>query len=261
MADDSARRILLAIDTGSLTGPALEAASALAVGLGSELAALFVEDERLLRIAGLPFAQETGSASAEPGSLGLEAMERAFRVQAGQLRRVVEAAAARLALHWTLDVARGELLAASRSRLGPGDLLVLSKGRLAAFPVGGGQREGVPFHALGGRPVAWLFDESTAGDRALEAALALARVTAAELTVLVEAAGPEAFRNGQARAARRLEHRGAAARYARLTGEPHALVQCVRSLRAGALILSGAVAERPTVELLEDVACPVVLLP
>ena len=263
MADaDADRRIVLAIDTGSLTGPALETASALAVGLGSELAALFVEDERLLRIAGLPFAQETGIASAELRALGQAAMEQAFRVQAGQLRRVVEAAAARLALAWTLDVARGELMAASRARLRPADLLVLGKGRLAAFPMGPRLREAGPFHALAGRPVAWLFEDSAAGERGLEAAIALARVTACELAVLVAAAGPEAFRNGQARAARRLEPRGAAARYALVAaGEPHALVRCVRTLGAGALVLSGVGAGEPTVELLEDVACPVVLLP
>ena len=260
--DGGGRRIVLAIDTGSLTGPALETAAALAVGLGSALAALFVEDERLLRLAGLPFAQETGSTSAELHALGQDAMEQAFRVQAGQLRRVVEAAAARLALAWTLDVARGELLAASRAHLGPDDLLVLGKGRLAAFPVGERPRDAGPFPALAGRPVAWLFEESPAGERGLEATLALARVTAGELAVLVGAAGPEAFRAGQARAARRLEARGAAARYVLLaTGDPRALVRCVRALGAGALILSGAVAERPTIELLEDVACPVVLLP
>jgi hypothetical protein len=259
MADDSARRILLAIDTGSLTGPALETAAALAVGLGCELAALFVEDERLLRIAGLPFAHETPSA--ELRGLGLEAMEQAFRVQAGDLRRLVEAAAARLTLSWTLDVMRGELLVASLARLRRGDLLVLSKGRLAAFPVGARTDDGGPFYALAGRPVAVLFDDSPAGGRGLEAALALARVTAGEIAVLVEAAAPEAFRDGRARAATRLAERSASVRYARLeAGDPAALARSVRTHGAGALVIPGAAAERPTVELLEDVACPVVLL-
>jgi hypothetical protein len=261
--DDAERRgrILLAIDTGSVTRPALETASALAVGLNAGLAALFVEDERLLRIAGLPFARETGAASAELRALGQEAMEQAFRVQARQLARVVEAAAAQLALQWSLDVARGELLAASRARLGPADLLVLGTGRLGAFRVGGFESDGGPFRALAGRPVAWLLDESPTGERGLEAALALARVTAAELAVLVSAPGPEAFRNGQARAARRLEGRGAAARYALLAaGDPRALARCIRTLGAGALILSGEEAGAPTVDLLDELVCPMVLL-
>jgi hypothetical protein len=261
MPDDSARRILLAIDTGSLTGPALETAAALAVGLGSELAALFVEDERLLRIAGLPFAHETGFPSAQLHSLGLEAMEQAFRVQAGHLRRLVEVVAARLALSWTLDVARGELLVASLARLRREDLLVLSKGRLAAFPVSGRSDDAGPFHVLAGRPVAVLFDDSPAGARGLEAALAMARVTAGELAVLVGAAAPEAFRDGQARAAARLAERSAAVRYAHLdAGDPAARARIVRAHGAGALVMSGAAAERPTLDLLEDVACPVVLL-
>lgn len=261
MPGDSVGRILLAIDTGSLTGPALEAAAALAVGLGSELAALFVEDERLLRIAGLPFAHETGFPSAQLRELGLEAMEQAFRVQAGHLRRLVEAAAVQLALPWTLDVARGELLVASLARARREDLLVLSKGRLAAFPVGGRSEDAAPFHALAGRPVAVLFHDSPAGGRGLEAALAMARVTAGEVSVLVDAAAPEAFRDGQARAAARLAERSAAVRYARVeAGDPAALARVVRTHGAGALLIAGAVAERPTVELLEDVACPVVLL-
>ena len=162
--DGGGRRIVLAIDTGSLTGPALETAAALAVGLGSALAALFVEDERLLRLAGLPFAQETGSTSAELHALGQDAMEQAFRVQAGQLRRVVEAAAARLALAWTLDVARGELLAASRAHLGPDGLLRPREGPACPqFPVGERPRDAGPFPRSPGRPVAWLFEESPAG--------------------------------------------------------------------------------------------------
>jgi hypothetical protein len=189
-------------------------------------------------------------------------MEQAFRVQAGHLRRLVETAAAQLALSWTLDVARGELLVASRARLRREDLLVLSRGRLAAFPVGGRSDGGGPFHALAGRPVAVLFDDTPAGGRGLEAALALARVTAGELAVLVGAEKPGAFRDGQARAAASLGERSAAVRYARLeTDDPAALARLVRAHGAGALVISGAAAERPTVELLEDVACPVVLLP
>jgi DUF1009 family protein len=50
-------------------------------------------------------------------------------------------------------------------------------------------------------------------------------------------------------------------RYARVeAGDPAALARVVRTHGAGALLIAGAVAERPTVELLEDVACPVVLL-
>ena len=261
--DDAERRgrILLAVDTRSLTRPALETASALAVGLNAAIAALFVEDERLLRIGGLPFAQETGAASAGLRALVQEAMEQAFREQARQLARVVEAAAVQLALQWSLDVARGELLTVSRARLGPADLLVLGRGRLAAFPVGGRDGEGRPFRALAGRPVAWLLDESPAGERGLEAALALARVTAAELAVLVSAPGPEAIpqRPGTRGAPpRKPGRRGALCTARRRRSGP--LARCIRALGAGALVLSGEVAGAPTVDLLEEVACPVVLL-
>ena len=73
------RRIVMALDTASSVLPAIEAAAGLALGLHAELAGLFIEDERLLRFAGLPFAREFGFASARARPLAPAAVERALR--------------------------------------------------------------------------------------------------------------------------------------------------------------------------------------
>jgi len=260
-SDAGRRRIVLAIDTGSLTRPALEAAAALAAGLEAELAALFVEDERLLRLAALPFAREIGFPSAQLQAIGLEDMERAFRAQAEHLRRVVEETARRLTLTWTLAVTRGEILSVSLARLAPGDLLVLGRGQRAGFPLGGGPREAGAFQALAARPVAVLLDEGDPALRALEAGHAIARVIGTELAVLVRAGSAAAFETGRRQAAEWLAARGALARYLWLgSGEVAALAAAVRTHGGGALIWPGS---DPAVlaALIEALACPVVVLP
>jgi hypothetical protein len=264
MADDSAPRgrIVLAIDTGSLTAPALETAAALATGMHAELMALFVEDERLIRLATLPFAHEIGFPSAKLQRIGLADMEKAFRVQAEQLRRSLEAAAQRFALAWTLEVTRGEILAAALARTRPEDLLVLGRGRRGSFALGGRPGEPGPFGALAARPVMVLFDPSTSGVRALAAGLALTQAVATDLAVLVAAPGPEAFRTARERAGAWLADHGAAAHYLFLpAGDAYALVRVVRAHGAGVLVWP-AVRPEPRVlaELLEEMGCPVVLL-
>jgi len=259
------RRIVLAIDTGSQTRPALEVAAALAVGLRSELSALFVEDEQLLRLAALPFALEIGFPSAHLKRIGLQDMEQAFRVQAETLRRVVEETARRLTLAWTFDVARGEILSASLARLGPEDVLVVGKSRFARFALGGRPSEPESFRALAARPVTVLFDESETALRALEIGLAIAGVIGTALAVLIPAVGREAFGASRERAQRWLAERGAAASYLWLAaGDPAALSRVVRSQGAGTLVwASAAVGQAPPAlaELLEELACPVIMLP
>jgi hypothetical protein len=265
MQDDSEPRgrIVLAIDTGSLTAPALEAAAALASRMQAELTALFVEDERLLKLATLPFAHEIGFPSAKLQRIGLADMEKAFRVQAEQLRRALEEAARRFTLAWTLEVIRGEILAASLAKTGPADLLVLGRGRLGSFALGERPGEPGPFRALAARPIMVLFDPSESGERALKAGLALVQAVSTELAVLIAAPSPEAFRAARQRAGAWLAEHGAAAHYLFLpAGDAYALARVVRAHSGGALVWPSARLElRALGELLEAMGCPVVLLP
>lgn len=258
----AARRIVLSLECGAPEAPALEAALALASGLGGELAALFVEDERLMRLAALPFGQEVGRTSALLRTLGREQLEHAFQAEAGRLRRALASAAGPLALKWTLDVTRGDVLAASLERLGPEDLLVLGGGAPAQFahsrPAAGTAR----FSSLAKRPVAVLLTDTEDAWRALDAAFAIARRTAGEVAVLVEAPGEKEFQSRRERARKRLA--GAAARILRLPAkEPRAVAEVVRSQGAATLVWPALAPRRRTAlaEMLEELACPVVLIP
>lgn len=261
-ASRAAARIVLGLECGVEEAPALEAALALAEGLHGELAALLVEDERLLRLAALPFGQEIGRTSAHLRSFGREQIEHAFQAEAGRLRRALASAAEPLALKWSLDVARGDIMAAALERLGPGDLLVLGRRWRTEFArrrPGTGQ---AAFRSLASRPVAVLLTEADDAWRALEAALAIARRSSGELTVLIQSAGAQEFRARRDRARERLA--GAAARYLHVTDEaPRAVGQVVRSQGAAALVWPGLAPRHRAAlaEMLEDLACPVVLLP
>jgi hypothetical protein len=260
-ASHSAARIVLGLECGRAEEAALEAALALAAGMGSELAALFVEDERLMRLAALPFGQEIGRTSALLRTLGREQIEHGFQAEAGRLRRMLADAAGSLALKWTLDVARGDLMVVSLERLGPDDLLVVGRGWRTEFARGrpaGGQ---APFRRLANRPVAVLLTESEQAWRALDAAFAIARRTAGELTVLIHAAGQQEFRAERERARERLA--GAPARYLHVTEKgPRAIAQVVRSQGAAALVWPGLAPRHRAAlaEMLDELTCPVVLL-
>jgi nucleotide-binding universal stress UspA family protein len=264
-ADRRRGRIVLAIDTGSLIGPALEVAAALAAGLQSELSALFVEDERLLRLAALPMVHEIGFSSAQRQRIELQDMERGLRIQAERLRQAVSQTARRLTLTWTLEVVRGEILSTSLGRMRPEDLLVVGKARLPRLALGGVPARGGAFPALAARPVTVLFNGSDSALRALEAGHAIARTIPTELSLLIPASTPQAFEEHRVRAARWLAERGAAARFLNVASrDPTALAAAVRSQGGGILVWPTPPDNRELAalaRLIEEVGCPVVVLP
>lgn len=251
------RRIVMALDTASSVLPAIEAAAGLALGLHAELAGLFIEDERLLRFAGLPFAREFGFASARARPLAPAAVERALRAQAEQLRRLLAATAERLSLARTLEVVRGEVPRSVLARAGASDLLVLGRSEYS-WP--GARRRIDPaqrFPALAARPVAVVFDGSAAALRALSIGSTLAEVTGSELIILIAAAGAEAFKDLRQRAAQHLAGRPSAS-YLDLPGSERGIIlQAARSRNLGVLLWPGCI-EDLTPAQLSELPCPVV---
>lgn len=112
------RRILVALDASAGARAALRRAADMARRTEAELAGLFVEDENLLRLAGLPFARELSVVGgAGRRQLSPQIMERELAREAARLERELEAAARALDIPWSFRIARGhvfrELLAAS----------------------------------------------------------------------------------------------------------------------------------------------------
>jgi len=254
------RRILMALDTASSILPAMEAAAGLALGLHAELAGLFIEDEGLLRSAGLPFAREFGYASARVSPLAPASVERALRAQAEQLRRLLAATAARLSLAWTLEVVRGEVRRSALARAGPADLLVLGRSEYA-WP--GARRRADPaqrFPALAARPVAVIFDGSATAPRALSIGSTLCDVTDSKLTVLIPAASAKAYDELRQRAARQLIGRPHASYLFLPDTRPESVIRTARSRHFGALLWPGRIEDLTPAQLTE-LPCPVVLIP
>lgn len=193
-------RIVIALDTASRVAPVIETGAALGAGLHAMLDALFVEDERLLRLAALPFARELGFPSARLRRIETADVERALRGQVDQVRTQLAAAAAALELPWQLSVQRGDVLRTAFGYASVADILVLGRSVAAAMPVAG-QSAQTGFPNLRRRAILTLFDGNAAGAKALAAAQALARVATGELVVLIPASGPAPFRRLREQAA------------------------------------------------------------
>jgi hypothetical protein len=256
-------RIVIALETASLVGPVIETGAALAAGLKVMLDALFVEDERLLRLAALPFAHELGFPSARLRRLDAADVERALRAQVDQVRKQLAAIAAALELPWQLNVVRGDVLRTAFGYATVTDILVVGRSVTASIP------DAEPptrerFASLRRRAVLTLFDASAASAPALEAAQGLAGVVGAELAVLIPASGPEPFRRLREQAgAVAGARRPAPAKYVFLPdAAPGTVARAVRAQGGGALFWPSAGARDPATlsALVDAVPCPVVLV-
>jgi nucleotide-binding universal stress UspA family protein len=121
------RRILVALDATAASLDALEASAELAAKLDAELAGLFVEDENLLRLAGLPFARAYSAEAADLARLDIASMEQALRAQAARARQALEQVAARHHVGWSFRVARGRTVEALTAAARECDILGLGK--------------------------------------------------------------------------------------------------------------------------------------
>jgi hypothetical protein len=234
--------VVIGLEPAMLDAAALAAAAQLAQSAGAELAALFVEDVNLLRLASLPFAQEIGAASASRRRMAAADIERAFKVQAAQLKRALADAAQRLELQWTFEVARGRGLRVLLEWTGASDILVLAGGprrptwqpALEALLRGTFSLErGVP-----GRVAVALSGGPEAMD-VLSVAYVLAQATGAELVLLT--AGEDARTGATAERAKAwLRERGAAARMLPVTDhDPARIAEIIVREGARALFWPG----------------------
>jgi len=260
------KRIVVALDTGSLSRAAIETAARLAIGLRAELEALFVEDINLRRLAELPFASELGNTSAQHRRFDVAELDRAIGVQARQVRRALEAAARELPLSWSLEIVRGDLIAVVLQRTGAADLLVLGRTRRPAYRGAHGEKVMRRLERRVARhPIVALFDGSAAAARALDAALALERRERGDMLVAIPASQPEQFAELRGQVEAMLAVRGHAS-----TGcvcLPDAgiatIAETAKRRRAGAVMLPVADLARAEHEfegLVDEIACPVVLI-
>lgn len=260
------KRIVVALDTGSLSRLAIEAAARLAMRLDAELQALFVEDVNLRRLAALPFARELGITSAQSRRFDVAELDRAIGVQTQQVRRALEAAARQLPFRWSLEVVRGDLVAVVLQRTSAADILVLGMTRRPAYRGAHGEKVMRRLERRQARhPIVAVFDESAAAMRALEAALALERRVRADVMVAIPASGPEQYAALRRRVEAALVSRGHAP--GACVFLPDADVATIATMakrqRAGAVLLPVrdlARAEHEFEGMVDEIACPVILI-
>ncbi len=128
-------RIVVGLDTNFMAREALALAARLAASVDARLKGVFVEDENLLSLCGLPFAREV-SFSGEVRAVDHERMLRAMRAQAETARRVLQRIASEAHVDWSFDVARGRPLSLLAASANPEDTLVIRAPDASAREVG-----------------------------------------------------------------------------------------------------------------------------
>ncbi len=268
-ADAHQPHLLLALDASRGGESAMTAAVRLAARLGAEVEGLFVEDDNLVRAAGLPCSRLVRITSARLEEFTPETMARDLRLQARAARRALAEAAERGNIRWSFRVARGmvsdQILAAAPasemvvlgratdgSRLGP--RLGSTARRLAA------EAPAVLFAGSGrtAGPVLADFTGSGPSRRALMLAAKLARP---EDGLIVLLSGDQA---SETEAKRILEEVDLAVRYRALKGMGLTTLELAVHESAGEmLVLSAdnpALSDAPIERTIEALDLPVLLV-
>jgi nucleotide-binding universal stress UspA family protein len=123
----SIRRILVPLDASTHSRAALEAATRLAAASGAEISGLYVEDVDLLEMCRYPFAREIGMFPARSRRLETGELEKDFRIQAEQIRQMMELLARDTAVKWSLTVRRGRVVAEIMEQIPTADLVVIGR--------------------------------------------------------------------------------------------------------------------------------------
>jgi hypothetical protein len=101
--------VILAADAGSYSAASVSLAVAMAATAGGLLQALFVEDEDLLQVSGLPGAREITLITATSRSTSSEQVQRSLRLVARQFRQTLQQEAQALQVSWSFDTMRGRV--------------------------------------------------------------------------------------------------------------------------------------------------------
>lgn len=274
------KRILVALDASPHSLAALDAAVELAARFQAELAGLFVEDENLLRLANLPFAQEVGLFSATRRRVEIRELERQIRGLGRRARRVFIRTTERSQITRSFRVVRGSVLSEVLNAASEADMLVLGKAGWSLL-----QRERLGSTVRGilperfgmalilkektclGVPLAVVYDGSPAAERALDTADTMRQQPEDDnklLIVLLLAEDEQKIQDLQRQSAKRLEERAAIAHYHALTStNVIRLVDILQAEDCGMLILpaQGIALQSSVVEqLLEQIELPVLLV-
>jgi nucleotide-binding universal stress UspA family protein len=270
----SARRILVAIDASPGSLIAARAAARLAARLEAELAGLFVEDVRRLRLAESPLAREVDIMTLRPRRPAGAQTQRQLKLQGLRARDALRRIADREGIRWSFRVARGAVSAEIAAAADDAEIVSLGYGGWSTRP----QRAlGAVASALlerrsactllmrraldVGPPVLVLFDGSEQAERGLSLALRLVAGRTGDLEILLVGSDDTGLRSRLESVAGKVAI-GAVIGSLSSTAEPR-LRGLLDAARPGALVLpvGGASEHREILhDILERVDCPALLV-
>ena len=124
MTDRMFTRVVVACDCVGENRSNIEAAARLAAWLDVAVHGIFVEDEALLNLAGMPFARHIGASGETFGMIDERTILLQFAAQAARIRATLETAAKAEEVGCTFDIIRGSPSVSSLD-IGDQDLLVI----------------------------------------------------------------------------------------------------------------------------------------
>ena len=272
------RRIVVAMDASPHSRAAMEAAVMLAARFNAELLGLFVEDINVLRIAGLPHAQEFGVYSAQRRQINPVDVERQLRVRSRQVQHSFRLLSERESVRGTFRVTRGSVGKEIQSAAADADVLILGQvgwSQLRERQVGSTTRAvccaeapGVTAVLLSGAqlapPVLVIYDASEAAEKALVFAGGLVDEMGGTLEVLLVADTELLLRARRSLLERALtELRVMKHQHSLITSALQNLIHAIHVQHAQTVVLPASLSllqDGRVVSLLEQVETPVFLV-
>lgn len=268
------KTLVVALDANAHGVEFLESAASIAERLRADLKAVLVEDESLLRLAELPFAQEVNRTSGIGRALDAGQLNRLLRARTRQLQSAIDRFSASGRVSAQLQIVRGHYLSAALSVASSKDVLLLdSAGRkLTVFEPYRMTRD----HASAAlQPKALyrrvergachvLYDGTDAASRALDMAASFSAAVPATLTVLIASGSASEAALLRIEANKRLGGLSASLRYLDMpVNDGSAVVQHLRRCGCGLLIAPRGDSKGVSagvMALLKELDCPLILV-
>lgn len=108
-ADSASNKVVLAADAGSYSIASVNLAVAMAASAHSLLQGLFVEDEDLLQLTGLPCAREITLTTGTQRNTSIEQLQRSLRRVASEFQQTLQQEAQARQVPWRFETVRGRL--------------------------------------------------------------------------------------------------------------------------------------------------------
>ncbi|MDH3763568.1 MAG: hypothetical protein OEU50_21540 [Gammaproteobacteria bacterium] len=107
--DDQQRSVMLAADVGSYSTKTVALAVQMAASMNARLQGLFIEDEDLLQVTGLPITREISLTTARERPTDVDQMQRSMRAVARQFEDALKREAGALRVGWSFNYVRGRV--------------------------------------------------------------------------------------------------------------------------------------------------------